>query len=142
MVSDYAHHPTEIAALIETARALKAERILAVFQPHRYTRTQALGKDFPSSFDGVDQLWLTPVYAASENPLPGGSSDDLFKRFSDDWTGRIQLSDSLEEAWKQISRELRRHDLLLLIGAGDIEKMAGWAGKWCPGEDLNLRPSD
>lgn len=142
VVSDYAHHPTEIAALIETARELKAKRILAVFQPHRYTRTQALGKDFPPSFNGVDQLWLTPVYAASEEPLPGGSSADLFKRFSDEWTGRIHLCDSLEEAWMQVGRELRPDDLLLLVGAGDIEQLAEWAEKWCPGEGSNLRPSD
>lgn len=127
IISDYAHHPTEIAALIQTAKELGASRILAVFQPHRYTRTRALGKDFPSSFDGVDLLWLVPVYAASESPLEGGTSKDLLKRFSADWASRITYCDELSIAWKNIQNVLRAGDLLLVVGAGDIERLAEWA---------------
>jgi len=61
IVSDYAHHPTEIAAVIQTAAELKPKRVLGVFQPHCYTRTLALGPDFPSSFEGLEKLWLLPT---------------------------------------------------------------------------------
>ncbi|VGO23293.1 UDP-N-acetylmuramate--L-alanine ligase [Pontiella sulfatireligans] len=127
IVSDYAHHPTEIAALIQTALELKPKRLLGVFQPHRYTRTLALGPDFPSSFQGVEKLWLAPVYAASESPLEGGTSPDLARRFPSDWNGRLIECPSLGTAWADIQLELREGDLLLIIGAGDIEQIADWA---------------
>jgi UDP-N-acetylmuramate--alanine ligase len=124
VISDYAHHPTEIAALVEAASALLPRRLLAVFQPHRYTRTRALGAAFPASFSGVDRLWLVPVYAASENPLEGGTTRDLLARFPDDREGWPRCCDSLETAWKEIQAELQEGDLLLIVGAGDIEQLA------------------
>jgi UDP-N-acetylmuramate-alanine ligase len=142
VISDYAHHPTEVAALIQTAKELNPKRLLAVFQPHRYTRTLALGEDFPSSFNGVDKLWVVPVYAASELPLEGGTSADLVRRFPGQWDGNLFLCDSLEWAWSEIKAELREGDLLLTVGAGDIEAMAGWAREWYPGEGSNLLPTD
>lgn len=127
IVSDYAHHPTEIVALIQTARELKPKRLLGVFQPHRYTRTLALGKDFPPSFNGLESLWLVPVYAASEQPIAGGTTKDLAARFSGDWKNHLHECGSLESAWADIQPGLRTGDLLLIIGAGDIERMAVWA---------------
>lgn len=127
IVSDYAHHPTEIAALIQTAKELSPSRLLGVFQPHRYTRTLALGPDFPHSFEGLDQLWLLPVYAASESPLDGGTSADLLRRFPTSWNNALKYCSSRQEAWHAIERELRPGDLLLIIGAGDIELLAEWA---------------
>ncbi len=127
IVSDYAHHPTEIAALIQTAQELKPKRLLALFQPHRYTRTLALGADFPLSFKGLDHLWLVPVYAASELPLEGGRTSDLARRFSAEWESRLHECGSLEAAWAEVRHELRKGDLLLIIGAGDIETVAEWA---------------
>lgn len=124
-ISDYAHHPTEICALIKTARQeLKPKRLLAVFQPHRYTRTKALKNDFPPAFSEVDHLWLTPVYAASEPPLDGGRSADLQAVFPPE--NRPELTESLEKAWMEIKTELRAGDVLLIIGAGDIEQMEQW----------------
>ena len=128
VVSDYAHHPTEIHALIDTALGtLKPKRLLGVFQPHRYTRTLALGPDFPPAFQGLEKLWLLPVYAASEEPLEGGTTDDLVGHFSRDWNNRIKSFHTLEKAWQNVSDELREGDVLLVIGAGDIEQMAEWA---------------
>jgi len=127
VVSDYAHHPTEIAALIQTARELKPKRLLGVFQPHRYTRTRALGPDFPASFEGLEHLWLVPVYAASEQPIAGGTTTDLVNRFPAEWQTRMTNAPSLHEAWSSIREELRDGDLLLIIGAGDIEQLADWA---------------
>ncbi len=142
VVSDYAHHPTEIAALIQTALELKPGRLLGIFQPHRYTRTLALGADFPPSFAGLDLLWLVPVYAASEHPLAGGTSADLAARFPGEWDSRLQLCPTLEDAWAAVQSELRVGDVLLIIGAGDIEQVADWASKWYPGEGSNLLPTD
>ena len=124
VISDYAHHPTEIAALVQTALELKPKRLLAVFQPHRYTRTLALGADFPPSFESIDTLWLVPVYAASEQPIEGGTSLDLIARFSDEWNGRLQYAPTLDAAWNEVCAALQPGDLLLIIGAGDIEQLA------------------
>lgn len=133
IISDYAHHPTEIAALIQTAQELNPKRLLGIFQPHRYTRTLALGADFPPAFAGLDRLWLTPVYAASESPLAGGTSRDLFERFP---AGHAEYAASLDAAWDAALSELQPDDLLLIIGAGDIEKLADRA------RQSNLRMTD
>jgi UDP-N-acetylmuramate-alanine ligase len=130
IISDYAHHPTEVAALIQTAQELKPKRLLGIFQPHRYTRTLALGPDFPPSFQGLEKLWLVPVYAASEAPLEGGTSADLAARFSRDWKNRLFQFQTLEAAWQDVVRQLKEGDLLLIIGAGDIEQIADWAKQW------------
>lgn len=128
VISDYAHHPTEIRALIQTAReALKPKRLLGVFQPHRFTRTRALLNDFPPAFEGVDQLWLVPVYAASESPLEGGTSMDLLNACSAEQKSRVKQLASLEDAWQDVQGQLRAGDVLLIIGAGDIDRMAEWA---------------
>lgn len=125
VISDYAHHPTEIRTLVETAlETLKPKRLLGVFQPHRYTRTKALMADFPPAFQGLEKLWLLPVYAASENPLAGGTTDDLFGNFPESGSPEVKNLPSLESAWQDIQRELRAGDVLLIIGAGDIEQLA------------------
>ena len=129
VVSDYAHHPTEIKALVETAKSLNPQRILAIFQPHRYTRTKALGADFPPAFEGVDLLWLVPVYAASEAVLEGGTSRDLEQKFSKAWSKRLKNVKDLRQAWEGAKSILEQGDLLLIIGAGDVEDVAEWAGE-------------
>lgn len=150
IISDYAHHPTEIRTLIQTAlETLRPKRLLGVFQPHRYTRTKALMDDFPPAFQGLEKLWLLPVYAASEKPLEGGTTEDLISHFcryasfgdtkstfappegtelrSSDWKNRIKFFQSLEKTWQDIQCELRPDDVLLIIGAGDIERMGEWS---------------
>lgn len=127
VISDYAHHPTEIRALVQTALPLKKGRVLAVFQPHRYTRTRALGADFPPAFEGLDEVVLVPVYEASERPLEGGTSQDLLRRFEAFGRVKTRYAESLEEAWDGLRLELRPGDLLLVVGAGDVEKIASWA---------------
>jgi len=126
VVSDYAHHPTEIRALVQTTRKL-GRRVIAVFQPHRYTRTRALGPDFPPAFAGVDELVLVPVYAASEAPLAGGTGEDLFERFRSFGAVKARYTSSLTAGWEYTRGALRRGDVLLVIGAGDVEKVAWWA---------------
>ncbi len=126
VVSDYGHHPSEVRTVVQTALLQGRRRILAVYQPHRYTRTLALGADFPAAFTGVDDLTLVPVYAASESPLEGGTIHDLYRHFRT--AGQTpRLARSLREAWLDLRHRLEPGDLLLVISAGDVDAIAGWA---------------
>ncbi|OGV59544.1 MAG: hypothetical protein A2498_03075 [Lentisphaerae bacterium RIFOXYC12_FULL_60_16] len=139
--SDYAHHPSEVAALVRMVRDLPYRRRVVVYQPHRYTRTLALKVDFPPAFEGVDELILAPVYGASEPPLAGGMIQDLYAAFRSSGTataGHVYLADSLHHAWQAVRRLVKRGDALLVVGAGDVEQIARWAGQ--PGPDGALMP--
>ncbi len=127
VVSDYAHHPAEITALVRAAEHLHRPRILAVFQPHRYSRTRALGPDFPAAFKGLHELVLLPVYAASEPPIPGGSIWDLYRHCRQETGLNVTVAGSLQQAWDYYRGQLRLGDLLLVIGAGDVERIGTWA---------------
>ncbi len=121
VVADYAHHPSEIRALIDSARQAGASRIWAVFQPHRYTRTLALGADFPPAFDGVAGVILAPVYAASEPPLAGGTSEDLLKHFQRHGGASAELATHLADAADRVASRWQAGDWVLVVGAGDVE---------------------
>ncbi|MEI6788084.1 MAG: UDP-N-acetylmuramate--L-alanine ligase [bacterium] len=127
VISDYAHHPSEIAALVNASSHLNRPRSLAVFQPHRYTRTRALGPDFPPAFKGLDEIVLCPVYAASEAPLAGGSIWDLYALCRNHPELDIRVASSLRNAWDYCRGQLQIGDAFLVIGAGDVERIAGWA---------------
>jgi UDP-N-acetylmuramate--L-alanine ligase/UDP-N-acetylenolpyruvoylglucosamine reductase len=127
VVSDYAHHPAEIKALVNAAKRLERARTFGVFQPHRYTRTLALGADYPPSFAGLDEIVLCPVYAASEAPLAGGSIWDLYAHCRKHPTLRTVVATSLRSAWEYCRNQLQLGDLFLIIGAGDVERIATWA---------------
>jgi len=129
VISDYAHHPTEIAALIRSARTLKRKRWLAVFQPHRYTRTKALGKFFPPAFREVDELILCPVYEASEKIIPGGTSWDLYEKFREYGKVKTVCARALRQAWDYLKTRTLPGDGILIIGAGDVVKIGEWASK-------------
>lgn len=124
VISDYSHHPAEIRALVETAASMHPKRIVAVFQPHRYSRTRTFLDDFPPAFDGVDSLVLCPVYAASEDPIPGGTSADLYAAFRKRGIAPVPvLADSLDSAFEFLAGEIRRGDMVLVIGAGDVNRL-------------------
>ena len=123
VVADYAHHPSEIRALIDAAKQAGAGRIWAVFQPHRYTRTLALGADFPPAFDGVAGVILAPVYAASEPPLAGGTSEDLLKHFRRHAGAPAELAKTLEAAAERVAARWTAGDWVLVVGAGDVEEV-------------------
>lgn len=127
VVSDYSHHPAEIRALVQTALLRPHRKLHAIFQPHRYTRTKALLKDFPGSFEGIDELLLLPVYAASEMPIDGGQSADLYSEFrkANSVNCKIpvpKLAPNVEVAadYYKSMLGLAKGDVLLVIGAGDI----------------------
>lgn len=125
-VADYAHHPAELKAAVEMARVQGPVRLIVVFQPHRYSRTLALGAEFPLAFAEADEVILLPVYAASEAPVDGGESCDLYAHFREKAAALpVRLARSLEEAWGYLRHALKPGDLLLIAGAGDVVGLAG-----------------
>jgi UDP-N-acetylmuramate--alanine ligase len=131
VVDDYGHHPSEIAATLATARGLNPERIVCVFQPHRFSRTQLLKKEFGASFDDVNELFVTEVYAASEKPLPGVSGNTIVEevRRHDEERGVVRPASSfrytptLLEARDKAGNALRPGDLLITLGAGNVHEI-------------------
>ena len=126
--TDYAHHPTEMACAVGMARQICRGTLRVLFQPHRYSRTKALLRDFPAAFEGADEVVLCPTYAAFEHPVEGGDIADLYRacreRFNAETRRRgevsLFLSRSCDEAWEHAFNSMREGDLTLLLGAGDI----------------------
>lgn len=123
VVEDYAHHPSEIRALIETAKLQGYERITAFFQPHTYTRTERFWNDFVSCFIGIDKLVLLPIYAAREVPIEGVNSQILAKTISDTGLCDAEFCPDFSRAAQIIEENCGQEDLVLIIGAGDITKL-------------------
>ncbi|MBX6422075.1 UDP-N-acetylmuramate--L-alanine ligase [Thermosulfurimonas sp. F29] len=122
---DYAHHPREIEATLSALRALYPEkRLLAVFQPHRYTRTRALWRDFLRVLTEPEVLFLTEIYPASERPLPGISGESFFKAVKRIRGERPTLfAPDLEAVGAQVEFFLRPGDVLVTLGAGDVYRV-------------------
>lgn len=124
VVDDYGHHPAEIAATLEAARnVFPGRRIVAAFQPHRFTRTQALFGDFCKVFDQVDSLLLTEIYAASEPPLPGVSGQSLAQGIRQVSRVPVAYFQTLDELLRQLPDYLQPGDVLLTLGAGSITRL-------------------
>jgi UDP-N-acetylmuramate--alanine ligase len=122
-VDDYAHHPTEIEAAVSALAATYGRRIVAVFQPHRYTRTRALADRFAECFRGVSELILLPIYPAGEPPIPGVTSEALAERIAASGGVTPRCLPGFAEAAAAAREALRPGDLLLTVGAGDVYKV-------------------
>jgi UDP-N-acetylmuramate--alanine ligase len=122
-VDDYAHHPTEIEAAVAALAATYGRRIVAVFQPHRYTRTQALAERFAVCFRGVSELILLPIYPAGEPPIAGVTSEMLAERIAAGGSLAPRCLPGFAEAAAAAREALRPGDLLLTVGAGDVYKV-------------------
>jgi UDP-N-acetylmuramate--alanine ligase len=124
-IDDYAHHPSEIKTTLNTAALEGAERVVCMFQPHRYSRTAALWNDFGQALQGADLIILTDVYAAGEDPLPGVNGklilNALLEADSSKQVIYIPKRSLLGEA---AARFVRPGDLVLTMGAGDISQCA------------------
>jgi len=121
VIDDYAHHPTEIRAVLRTAKRL-GRRVIAVFQPHRYTRTKLLIDKFATAFDEADVLILTDIYAAGEDSLPGIDGRWMFERISRGGK-EVYYFPHKEQVPGLLSKRAKRGDLILTIGAGDIREV-------------------
>ena len=121
---DYAHHPTEIKATLSCSKSFKDKRIIAVFQPHRYSRLQNLWNEFMEAFDGIDELIVTDVYAASEDEIVGVNSQAFVNEFKEksDIPCR-HISGSIEEVAQELYKDLKPNDIVIGLGAGTITKL-------------------
>ncbi|MEM0897238.1 MAG: UDP-N-acetylmuramate--L-alanine ligase [Verrucomicrobiota bacterium] len=123
IVDDYGHHPTEVRATIQTGRAMKPERFVCVFQPHRYSRTKLLRDEFGKAFDEVDELFVTDVYPASEAPIPGISGQTIVDAVAEHGATRATSIPDLDRARLRIGNWLRPGDMLLTLGAGNVHEV-------------------
>lgn len=122
LVDDYAHHPTEIKATLATLKNLKKNRLIAVFQPHRYTRTKLLLDEFGKSFDLADYIIVTDIYPAGEEPLPGINARLIYDKIKERSPQKQVHFLPREEIAAHVLENIRPHDLLVTLGAGDIVK--------------------
>ncbi len=123
VVDDYAHHPTEVAATLAAARSLKPGRVIVVFQPHLYSRTQRLYRDFARALLQADIIYLADIYPARERPLPGVSSQLIADQLRLEGHPVDVVPMSLAKLLPKVKRELRAGDLLITMGAGDVWKL-------------------
>jgi UDP-N-acetylmuramate--alanine ligase len=123
VVDDYAHHPTAIAQTIAAARGATGRPVVVAFQPHRYTRTRYLAADFAAALASADAVWLTPVYAASEEPIPGVSERSIGEPLAARGTPvrYVAAADDLLDA---LPAALAGDAVVLMLGAGSITHVA------------------
>jgi UDP-N-acetylmuramate--alanine ligase len=123
MVDDYAHHPTEVAATIEAAReAYPTRRLVAVFQPHLFTRTRDFADAFGRALVGADQLWITDVYPAREPAIPGVTGALVAAAAEAAGARDVVYEPDRERLADRLSASLRAGDLCVTMGAGDIDE--------------------
>ncbi len=123
IVDDYGHHPTELVATLQTARSLKPSRLVVLFQPHRYTRTQALADDFGKALQAADLVFITDVYPASEPPIPGISGQTLVDAMKAYGDIPAKFLPDLETAHHRVGNALEPGDLLITLGAGNVHEV-------------------
>jgi len=124
VVDDYAHHPTEIKATLATARSLGSKRIVVMFQPHRYTRTRFLQKEFGSAFGDADLVYVTDIYAASELPIEGISGNTIVAAIRDHGNPKAIYLSGRRFLYREIARIAEPGDMIVSLGAGDIHEEA------------------
>ena len=124
LVDDYGHHPAEIRATLEAARGCRFNRLLVIFQPHRYSRTQHLWDEFCRAFNQADVLVVTDIYAASEEPIEGISGQALADAIAAAGHRNARYRASLPEAAEELFREGQPGDAMLTIGAGSVGRVS------------------
>jgi len=128
VVDDYAHHPKEISVTIEALRNSMPGRLVVIFQPHRYSRTQHLYNEFVASLQNIDKLFVMDIYPAGEKPIPGISSGALSESIKKAGNKNVvYLNGDADQITTVISSELKPNDIVLTLGAGNV---------WAVGEKL------
>jgi UDP-N-acetylmuramate--alanine ligase len=121
LYDDYGHHPREVAATLRAVKSVfPGRRVVTLFQPHRYTRTAALYKEFAEVLMQADRLFLVPIYGADERPIPGICSDLIVRTMEEKGASQVTLCKDIGEAVDRIGGEARRDDLILTLGAGNV----------------------
>ena len=124
VIDDYAHHPTEIRAVLAAAREGAEGRVIAVVQPHRYTRLRDLMDDFQSAFNDADVVFVVPVYAAGEEPIEGVDSNALAEGLRAHGHRMVSAVEDLKELSRALRDLAAEGDMIICMGAGDITKWA------------------
>lgn len=122
LIEDYAHHPTEIKAVLGIAEKVKAKRLVAVFQPHRYTRTMHLKNGFAKCFKKADHVFITDIYAANEKPIKGVSTKNIIELARKNGFKNMRYIKK-EGLVKFLKGFIKKGDLILVLGAGDINQI-------------------
>ena len=120
VIDDYGHHPTEIAAVLAAAKSAVGRRLIVAFQPHRYTRTEQLMQAFGPSLRDADQIVLTDIYAASEDPIPGVTVEVLAEAIRFGSGKPVRLVKRLDDVATTLAEIARPGDAVITLGAGSI----------------------
>ena len=123
LIDDYGHHPAEIRATLEAARGCNYHRLLVLFQPHRYSRTQHLWGDFRRSFNLADVLVLTEIYAAGEQPIEGVTGEKLAEAIRSAGHKNVIFTSTMQAGMEYMLREARPGDAVMAIGAGSVGRV-------------------
>ena len=123
VVDDYGHHPTEIKATLAAARQVWKGKLIVVFQPHRYTRTQALFEEFLGAFSDADVLVVTDIYAASEEPIAGVSAEALCRAIRERGHGDVSYIPDFDDIVSYLQGKARASDVIITQGAGSVWKV-------------------
>jgi len=124
VIDDYGHHPTEIQATLEAARALGPKRIIAIFQPHRYSRVKELWESFSTSFYNADILFCTPIYPAGEQPIEGITGKNLFDEIRSHGHKRSFYEEDFDSITQHVAEIASEGDIVITFGAGNINTIA------------------
>ncbi len=122
IVDDYGHHPTELAATLQTARSLAPKRLIVLFQPHRYTRTQLLRDDFGACLQDLDRLVVTDIYPASELPIEGITGQTIIDAVREQGSVKCKNICSVRDAQLEAGNRIQPGDLVITLGAGNIHE--------------------
>src|SRR5947208_2794769 len=122
LVDDYGHHPTEVKATLKTAKSIERKRVLTMFQPHRYSRTKALRKEFGRAFDQADRIVVTDIYGSNEAPMPGVSGQMIVDEITAHGHRGVSYQPRLEWVHRDVGNMLESGELVLSLGAGNIHE--------------------
>jgi len=120
VIDDYAHHPEEIRVTLAAAKGMGEQRIIALFQPHRYTRTRDLFDEFLSAFTQADILFITDIYPAGEDPIPGVTAEALVQEITKRGGTEVLYVPDKEKLAEEVMRTVQSGDIVMTLGAGNI----------------------
>jgi UDP-N-acetylmuramate--alanine ligase len=124
VIDDYAHHPTEIRATLSAVRAAGFNRVLAAFQPHRYSRTHRLFEDFARAFEDADVVLITDIYPAGESPIEGVTSEALVERIGNLYGGQVRHVPDFASIESFMKNQAQTGDAIVIMGAGSITSVS------------------
>jgi len=121
VIDDYGHHPTEVKATIDALKNVDMRALNVIFEPHRYSRTKSFWKEFQECFEGIDKLYILPIYSASEAPIEGVSAELLVKEMKQKGKN-VEFLSSVSEMKKVLCTHAKSEEIFLTLGAGSISK--------------------